>query len=234
MRAVKGASGGETEKDMATRHNAWMVVAIITLFSTAQADIIPIGEFSGVFSEDFESFPIGGNLDTLVVAGGEGTFSSDPVGSNQLYIIEPAAGAGWNLGGYGEAGTIDEKSLGLFISTNDPVDVTLTLDTPAAALGFFFATSFDVADDGDMIVQFFDLGGSQLGVDQILDSGGSDYVWAGWSSATGIASVRFSHSLAPLLDNLQINPIPVPASFLLLAGLGATGCRRRPPRGGRF
>ncbi len=229
MRTVKGASGGETEKDMNTRHNACVVVAIVTLFSTAQADIIPIGEFSGVFSEDFESFPNfvdGGNLDTLVVAGGEGTFSSDPVGSNQLWIIEPAAGATWELGDYGAGGTIDEKALGLFIEFN-PADVTLTLDTPAAALGFFFATTFNEFDDGDMIVQFFDLGGSQLGVDQILDSGGSDYVWAGWSSVTGIASVRFSHNFAPLLDNLQINPIPAPASFLLLAGLGATGCRRR-------
>ncbi len=40
MRAVKGASGGETGQDMTTQHNACVVVAIGALLAvaTAQAD----------------------------------------------------------------------------------------------------------------------------------------------------------------------------------------------------
>ena len=40
MRAVTGASGGETGQDMTTRHNACVVGAILLAVSTAQADTI--------------------------------------------------------------------------------------------------------------------------------------------------------------------------------------------------
>ncbi len=40
MRAVKGASGGETGRDMTTRHNACVVAAILLCISTTQADTI--------------------------------------------------------------------------------------------------------------------------------------------------------------------------------------------------
>ena len=42
MRAVKGASGGETEQGMTTRHNACVVVVILLGVSTAQAEIINV------------------------------------------------------------------------------------------------------------------------------------------------------------------------------------------------
>ncbi len=38
MRAVKGASGGETGHDMTTRHNACLVAAILLAVSAAHAD----------------------------------------------------------------------------------------------------------------------------------------------------------------------------------------------------
>ncbi len=194
----------------------------VNLGSYAHADLINRGPFDGQFSEDFESYPNyfeGGRTETLAVAGGAGLFSSDPPNSYmQLWIIEPGV-ADWSLGDYGAASTHGgAKALG-FYNLNDPINVVLELAAPANDLGFYFVTT-DFADVSTMTVALFDEQGNQLGNDQILDSLGNEYLWAGWSSATGISSVRFTGNAAPVIDDLQISSIPEPTcSVLTLAGL---------------
>lgn len=205
-----------------------LLVAYLGAGSMAAADIIPIGPFAGEFSDDFESYQNyleAGSFDTLAIAGGAGEFSSDPANSFQLYVIEPNAGATWGLADYGDATTIGEKSFGLF-NGGGLVDVRLSLATPASEFGFWFVTASD-AGLSTMTVSMFDAGGTQLGSDQILDSFGNAYIWAGWSSATGIASVRFTGNVAPILDDVQITSIPAPASVLVLAGMLTLGRGRR-------
>lgn len=196
------------------------------LASVATADIVPIGDFAGDVSEDFESFPDynnGGNTDTLGILGGGGMLSSEPVNSGQLWVTSPSAT--WHLGNYGTAGNIGQRSMGFYFF-NNPVDVTLTLTTPAAELGFYFVTA-DTQDGSTMTVRAFDTNGVQLGADQTLDSLGVDYLWAGWSSATGIASLTFSGNVAPVIDEVQYNAVPVPGSIAVLLGAGVMGLRRR-------
>ena len=204
-----------------------LLVACLGVTSSATADIIPIDPFDGQFSEDFESYlnyNESGKLDTLSIAGGAAEFSSNPLNSNQLYVIDPNGGAGWGLGGYGTAGTRGEQALGFF-KGGTFIDVTLSLADPASELGFYFVTAD--SQGTTMTASFFDIDGNQLGSDQILDSLGNVYVWAGWSSATGIASVRFTGNVAPVLDDVQFNSIPGPASALVLSGMLMLGVGRR-------
>ncbi len=202
----------------------------IGLASVATADIIPIGTFAGVVSEGFESFPDynnGGITDTLEILGGGGLLASFPPTSDQLRVISPTAV--WSLGMYGPAIPIDEQAMGFFF-VGRPVSVTLTLATPAARLGFYFATTND--GNSDMTVRAFDSNGVQLGADQTLDSLGNAMVWAGWSSATGIASLSFTGNVAPVIDEVQYDIIPAPGSALVLLGAGVLGLRRRHGRSG--
>ncbi len=197
----------------------------IGLASVATADIIPIGEFTGLSSEDFEAFPDynnGGNTDTLAILGGGGLLTSDPANSFQLWVTSPDAA--WGLGGYGSAGNIGQRSMGFFNSST-PIEVTLTLALKATRFGFYYVTADDRGSS--MTIRAFDTNGVQLGADQTLDSFGSTFVWAGWSSATGIASITFTGNIAPVIDDVQYDFVPAPGSAAVVLGLGVLGLRRR-------
>jgi hypothetical protein len=190
--------------------------------SVSEAAISVVAPFAGQFSEGFESFPNynSGVVDSLDIASGNALFESDPVGSSQLWIYEPSAGATWGLGDYGPATPHNGvKGLGLYDNGIAGVNVTLTFDQLVSRFGFYYATDDNVSGVSTMTVQLFDVSGVQQGANQVLDSLSSNHVWAGWSSDTPIKSARFTTNIAPVLDDVQFDVVPEPSTALLLIGL---------------
>lgn len=54
--------------------------------------------------------------------------------------------------------------------------------------------------------------------------------WQGWTSSTPIGSIEFTDAYAPVMDNLQINAVPEPASLGALALGVAAFLKRRSAR----
>ena len=132
---------------------------------SARADIESIGEFSGQFSEGFESFPNylnGGRYSMITVGGGE--LESIPLPPEQLRIFEPDAGATWGLGDYGFAvPNSGEKGLGVQMDDLSDPTIAFNLETPARQFGFYYATAFVAGTfPPELRVSLFDDQGNQL------------------------------------------------------------------------
>lgn len=203
--------------------------AALAFTAAATAQLTDIAPFTGGITDDFESYDdyvIAGNFDTLAVSGGAATFGSNPTGSGQLWIIDPAGGATWGLADYGTAGTNSGRQALGFYNSGTLVDVYLDFTDPVIEVGFWYVTA-SVSGDSDMDVEFFDAVGDPIDTGRSLDSGGSTYLWAGWSSTVPIHSMRFSGNVAPVVDDLQAN-VPEPTTLLsLLAGVALVAARRR-------
>lgn len=192
--------------------------------SSAFAQISAIGEFTGMLSEGFESFPnysVGGNYDTLDVMGGGALFESDPGQTDQLWIYEPGTAANWGLEANGTAQTHSgAKGLGLYVG-GPGVNVRLTFDVETAQFGGWFGTA-DTKLGNVMTVTFFDGGGVQIGAVQDVSTAGAALIWSGWESTVGIKSIVFGANVAPAMDDLRAGAVPEPASFVVV-GLGVAG-----------
>lgn len=202
-----------------------LILCLGCFAASASAQLNPTGPFVGSSSEDFESFPnynVTGGQDTMVVMGGAATFSSNPVGSNQVWIYSPANSAAWGLGGNGSA-TVHGGVNGLGVYNNQSaVNATLTFANPVSAFGGYFA---DV-DYAPVSLTFFDGLGNQLGTSQSVEHGSNSMDWYGWSSSAGIKTVLFTGGVAPVMDDLQAQAVPEPASMVVM-GLGVVGLLRK-------
>ncbi|MBS1716035.1 MAG: PEP-CTERM sorting domain-containing protein [Armatimonadetes bacterium] len=201
-----------------------MLSALVLATVSAHAVINPIGPFVGSMNDDFESYQdynSTGGLGSLAVMGGGATFASN--GGAQVWIYDVNV-ATWGLGGYGSALTTSgDQGLGLY-NNGSPIDVNLNFTTAVKRFGGYMASDSNL--NGITTVDFYDAAGALMGSDT-FGTGSNAMVWFGWeSTGNGIASIKFGNNLAPVMDDIQADVVPEPAT-LLAFGLGALALRRR-------
>lgn len=204
-----------------------VALGLAFLSSLAQAQLTAIGTFSGAMSDDFESYPdyndIGfAGYDTLAIMGGGATLTSNPSGSKQNWIWDDVT-ATWGLGSSGAALTHSgHQALGLYLS-GAPVNTGITFSGTVAKWGTWFAAD----NAADMTIAFYDGSGGQIGATQHVTSADNNMVWIGWSSTVAIKSIAFGGDVtAPVMDDMQADPVPEPASMAVF-GLAALALRKR-------
>ncbi|MGE0001097.1 MAG: PEP-CTERM sorting domain-containing protein [Fimbriimonadaceae bacterium] len=207
-------------------------VLVLALAATgASAQLSSTGPFVGACSDDFESYAhygTSGSLDSLGIMGGCATMLSDPTGSGQVWIYNIPL-AGWGLGGHGSATTNSgSQGMGLFQSAL-PISTTLQFTTAVSRFGGYFAVESDPLGSGVMTLEFYDASSTQIGATQTITSASNAMVWSGWNSTVPIDYIVFGGGvIAPVMDDLQADPVPEPATLVALgAGLAALAARRR-------
>jgi hypothetical protein len=199
--------------------------------ASASAQLSSIGPFAGACSDDFESYPnygTAGPQSSLVIMGGCATMNSNPSSSSQLWIYDTGS-AGWGLGANGSATTSSGvQGMGLFNSLA-PIDVTLQFASPVARFGGYFAVENDPTSSNTLTLTFYDASNNQIDVAQSITSSSNAMIWHGWSSTVAIDHIVFGGGvLAPVMDDLQLDPVPEPATMTALGlGLAAVAARRR-------
>lgn len=195
--------------------------------STSAFALSIIGPFSGTYNEDFESFldynANGFNgYSSGSFFGGQAGFTSSS--GQSLWVIDPANGASWGLGNNGTATVISGTQAGGMFN-NGTMTMTITFNSPAIDFGGMFVTVDAQVGGGPLVLDFFDTSNNFIGSESILTTD-NVYVWRGWTHAGGIGRVDISGNIAPVMEDLQLNAVPEPASMVAL-GAGVLALLRR-------
>ncbi|MEE9129982.1 MAG: hypothetical protein V3T84_08180 [Phycisphaerales bacterium] len=184
----------------------------------ANAQIVPIGEFTGDHSEGFESLPFG-------------FFTSHPVfdntgvvrtidGSETLIIA-----SSWSF-----MGIVFPHSGGRFMGSASALPEWV-FDVPALQFGGFFTTN---SGTSDAVAHFFDVDNNSLGSLPVIAPADNSWVWNGWETqGVGISRVVIEGNNPfgggfIMHDDMQYTAIPAPGVLGLFAiGLGMARRRRR-------
>jgi hypothetical protein len=180
---------------MTTRMCAVAALGIAAPALPAAAQITPIGPFSGVIQEDFETFPVGSLTGPISVFGGAASMSGS------LFVFGP--GQSYGLVNNGTAQPANGlNGFGLNSATNT---ATITFDPPVSQFGGYFSHSTSGVNRFE--ITFRVAGGAIFGGVQfqtILDPTGTLH-WFGWSSTTPLASIEIGGRFT-VTDFLQANP----------------------------
>lgn len=179
------------------------------------AQVTSIGQFSGSATEGYEtqaanfytSFSILGGLGTANQLGGSGQGLNVTTGWSFFFFVGPHSG-NQMMGGAA-------------------CNYSFNFATPAQQFGGFFATNADIAGG---VAVFYDSTGTQIGGPEVLSAPQGQWQWNGWEYAGGISRVdiignnQFGGFI--MSDDLQYNPVPEPAT-LVVVGLGLAAVTRR-------
>jgi len=185
-----------------------------------------IGPFVGSVDEDFESFNTY-NINPYssgTFFSGLATFTSTTNG-DVLWVIDDGTNAGWGLGGNGSAQIHGGLQAGGLFNNDNTQALEIVFSTPVSRFGGYFATVDEAFPDAPLRFEFYDTSNSLIGT-FLMYTTSSDYVWAGWDHAPGISRIVMMNNLAPVMDDLQTDLVPEPASMTAL-GLGLLALLRK-------
>jgi hypothetical protein len=159
----------------------------LCLAATAAAQVTAVGPFTGDQSDGFET----------QVAGQFSLCIQGRVFNNNGDLCGPFGNAGMHItGGWGFMCSLPPHSgTRLFGSANGPAE--FTFDTDVTAFGGYFATNSWAAgnpSNHSVTVEFRDRMGNLIDTETAVVTDNCTYTWNGWSSNTGIASVRIINS----------------------------------------
>ncbi len=194
------------------------VLIAFCIVGQANAQIITIGEFSGEFTEGFETQQSGQFQSSYDVFEGQGV------------VQQLGAGQGLHITtGWGFFSTIFPHSGGHFMG-GAGVNAEWVFDTPALRFGGFFATNADVAG---AVALFFDEDNGMIGKLDVTAPLGDNWAWNGWeTTGVGIKRVQIIANNGfngfIMHDDMEYTAIPAPGVLGLLAiGIGSMSRRRR-------
>ncbi len=221
-----------------------LFIAFSFTSAPAVAAVIGIAPFVGGWSETWESrsnyltpfFHVESN--PTLIMGGHATlgFPDNPFSSSDVMAVyQPSAGAGYIIGGIGARVSDGTKGLGIDV-LGVPVSISFALSV--SDFGAYWGTG---TPSNGLSISFFGSNGQSLAPAEFFSytrngsfPGGDGVLeWHGWHSDEPIQRVDFSGSFVAI-DGLQANPVPEPASLILVLGgigiLGMRGARRSPKR----
>lgn len=185
-----------------------------------------VGPFVGSVDEDFESFNTY-NINPYssgTFFSGLATFTSTTNG-DVLWVIDNGTNAPWGLGNNGLAQVHGGLQAGGLFNNDNTQSLEIVFSTPVWRFGGYFATVDEGLPDLPLRFEFYDTSNALIGTFQMYTTS-SDYVWAGWDHAPGISRIVMKNNLAPVMDDLQTDLVPEPASMTAL-GLGLLALLRK-------
>ncbi len=197
---------------------AAIVCAAAGFVTSAEAQVLPTGPFTGDAYEGFEAIAPPGS-----VSGPVDIFSGEGTANDQFANIIVIA---LNLVSFvtnEEIFPYNGNLMGLSVTGF----TTFTFDSPATDFGGYFGTADNLSNG---TVSFYD---ENDGLIQTLsmELPLNDWQWWGWSSATPFSRVSIMGNTNPgspiVFDDLQVSFVPAPASAALLAAGGVIVARRR-------
>lgn len=200
----------------------------------AAAQIVPVGPFTGQFSETWESFPVRPTdpptylPDPTAIMGGFATISNP-----QMVVFSNSAPVG--LGSSGPARSSD--GVNAMALANHAATATIVFSQPVARFGAFWGADtapFDpaVGDPALVAVNFYDSLGSLIAANAFAYSrtqfGDGQLEWHGWLFSDPVARLTYTEDI-PVIDGLQADPVPEPsvAALMTFAALLTCSARRR-------
>lgn len=197
-----------------------------------RASVVPIGAFSGTYTETWESFPE--NLS-------HETFLSNPTSimqgaatiSNSTMTIYDTDFSNCALGTSGYSGASDGvKGMCVTDGPGYSDTVTITFNTPVIDFGAYWAAATSPAQGNPALISlsFFDVSNQLIDTEAFSYSRSSNVdgllEWHGWSSTVPLKRITYSEDRVAI-DGLQANPVPEPATVGLFCLAGMFLLRRR-------
>lgn len=219
------------------KRSASVMAVLVTssLCSPSSAALVPILPFQGSLTETWELFPTvlqeGYHLPSPsgIMDGGAS------ISSPRMTVYEPGL-LDFGLGSSGYAAVADgTKAMG---SNGFEQSTVVVLAEPIVSFGAYWGAFTDTQFGGDpawVSVSFFDESGGLIGTELFSYSrslyGDGLLEWHGWSSTVPIKTITYTEDFV-VIDGLQANPVPEPAtlSLFVLASLLSRRCRLQQHR----
>ena len=200
------------------------VAALVAFVGVANAAIVPIGPFTGMYQDSWETQPRGQFLPHYDMWWDGSQYVGDVYkfggGSQGLHITT----------GWGYYYTVYPRSGEVFMGPTSNLGARYEFDVPAIKFGGYFCTNYQ---SSGATATFYDENNNVLAVHPVkAPAGNSLWTWDGWEVTGGppMAAVEIVSDYGAghiMNDDLEFTPIPEPATLSLLALAGLALLRRR-------
>lgn len=196
------------------------------VLSGVQAQLSPVGPFTGSLTETWEGF--NNYVETLSylddptdIMGGAASISN-----SRMIVYEPGTAAVFGLGFSGFAQVSDGvKGMGLNAAQQT---ATIVFDSPVDSFGAYWGAS-TLGEPATVRLSFFDvfdnlIGNASFQYDHEQTADGA-LDWHGWSSTTPIKKLSYTGNYV-VIDGLQAGGavvVPEPGTLAMLVGMGIGG-----------
>jgi hypothetical protein len=199
-----------------------LILVIASVFGVSvYAQINPIGEFVGDYSEGYEGFPNynnGGFYQSLNIMGGNATINS---GSSWQAIYEPGA-AEFGLGDKGLA-TVNSGAKAWGEDYSGVFEIKFA--SPMVAFGAYWNYAYYSGATDAVTLAFYDSSNTFIGNTQFTDPMDNKMRWHGWSSNTPFSRIEIRGDYIVMDDSQAL--VPEPATILAVGAGLAFFIRRR-------